>query len=85
MALGRVISRRTVRLTRIRAPHPCGKGPTLFFTFPANGRGRSAAGFLHIEHFDLPFDGDAGWFEIEKVSAKPWPYWRAVRQTDPPP
>lgn len=61
-----------------------GGGATLFFTFPAAGRGRSDPGFLHPEHFSLAFDGEDGWFEIEKVSAKPWPYWRAVREVDTP-
>lgn len=84
MALGRVISRRVVKLTRCRIPDAKGGGATLFFTFPAPGRGRSGAGFLHPEHFLLAFEGDEGWFEIEKVSAKPWPYWRAVRQTPAP-
>lgn len=78
MALGRVISRRIVKLTRCRVPDP--SGTTLFFTFPAAGRGRSDTGFLHLEHFPLAFDGEEGWFEIEKVSARPWPYWQAVRQ-----
>lgn len=85
MALGQVLSRRIVKLTRCRAPDDKGKGTTLFFTFPAAGRGRSQTGFLHLEHFPLAFDDEAGWFEIEKVSAKPWPYWRAVRQAPAPP
>ncbi len=86
MPLGRVIARRIVKLTRSRAPTPTGQGlgETLFFTFPAAGRGRSNTGFLHPEHFGLPFDGDEGWFEIEKVSAKPWPYWRVARRVEPP-
>lgn len=84
MALGQVITRRTVKLTRMREPHPGGEGRTLFFTFPSSGRGRSVTGFLHVEHFALSFEDEEGWFEIEKVSAKPWPYWRARRQVDPP-
>lgn len=84
MALGQVLSRRIVRLTRCRAPDAKGCGATLFFTFPAAGRGRSGTGFLHLEHFPLMFEGEAGWFEIEKVSAKPWSYWRAVRQVPAP-
>jgi len=83
MALGGVISRRIVNLTRCRAQHANGGGETLFFTFPGGGRGRSGVAFLHLEHFPLIFEGDEGWFEIEKVSAKPWPYWRAVRQVEP--
>lgn len=85
MALGQVVSRRIVKLTRCRARQHKGKGATLFFTFPAAGRGRSDKGFLHPEHFSLTFDGDEGWFEIEKVSARPWPFWRAVRQIPAPP
>ena len=84
MALDRVISRRIVNLTRCRVADAKGRGATLFFTFPAAGRGRSDTGFLHPEHFSLAFDGEDGWFEIEKVSAKPWPYWRAVRQVEAP-
>lgn len=83
MALGGIITRRVVKLTRCRAPHPKGRGETLFFTFPGAGRGRSGVAFLHLEHFALTFEGEEGWFEIEKVSAKPWPYWRAVRQVEP--
>lgn len=82
MALGGVISRRIVMLTRCRVQQTKGCGETLFFTFPAAGRGRSDTGFLHPEHFPLVFEGEEGWFEIEKVSAKPWPYWRAVRQVE---
>jgi len=71
---------RTALLTRVTAL----TGETLHFTMPAyTGRRRSRVEFIDKERVP-EFEGDQAWFEIEKVSAKPWPYWRALRRVDPP-
>lgn len=34
-----------------------------------------------------PFAGDVAWFEVEKIErgeGHAWPWWRAVRQVEPP-
>ncbi len=57
---------------------------TLHFTFPGGRKNRrSSVTFVNPEHVP-PFDGDEAWFLVELVIAKPWSYWRAVRQVEPP-
>jgi hypothetical protein len=39
-----------------------------------------------VEHMQ-PFEGEEGWFLVERVPkgmGQPWPYWRMVRQVEPP-
>lgn len=57
---------------------------TLHFTFRGGSRhGNSVNSFVNRE--DVPrFEGDQAWFEMELVEAKPWSFWRAVRQVEPP-
>jgi hypothetical protein len=31
-----------------------------------------------------PFEGDEAWFEVERVHARPWSFWKPVRQVEPP-
>jgi len=59
---------------------------TLHFTAESLGgrSGRCKLTFLDPEHVP-DFAGDQAWFELERVSAKPWPFWRAVRAVEPPP
>ncbi|ATC24320.1 MULTISPECIES: hypothetical protein [Caulobacter] len=57
---------------------------TLHFTFPGGRKNRrSSVSFIDPEQVP-PFEGDEAWFLIELVIAKPWSYWRAVRQVEPP-
>jgi hypothetical protein len=71
---------RIVRLTRAKSL----TGVTLFFTYEGGaGRGNSRSSFIQPEHVP-PFEGDSGWFEIERVHARPWGFDRVVRQVDPP-
>jgi hypothetical protein len=57
----------------------------LHFTFPCgtgNGR-RSAVEFIHRDHAAC-VEGDVAWAEIEQVRGRPWNYWVALRQVEPP-
>lgn len=80
----RAFLRAVVKLTRHRGPD----GRTLQFTFPSKtgGSRRSATEFVNSE--DVPeFEGESAWFEMEKVgrgNGRSWPWWRAVRQVEPP-
>ena len=58
---------------------------TLYFTFAqrTGGGDKSATAFVQPEHVPA-FEGDVAWFEVVTVKAKPWSYWRAVRQVEPP-
>jgi len=71
------------RLTRVR-DHGKRREITLFFTAESLGgkSGNSRFTFIRPEHVP-DFDGEEAWFELERVSAKPWPYWRAIRQVPP--
>lgn len=79
----RVYQRLTVKLTR----HTYLVGATrstLHFTFPGAIKStRSSVTFIKREDVP-PFEGDEAWFEVEQVAGKPWSYWRAVRQVEPP-
>ena len=76
------------QLTRMRARHGDPTSRTLAFTFPRNTGGgrRSAVEFVDAD--DVPdFDGESAWFEMEKIergNGRRWPWWRAVRQVEPP-
>lgn len=72
------------KLTRVR-DHGKRAHITVFFTAELLGgnNGNSRCTFIKPEH--VPgFEGDEAWFELERVRAKPWSYWRAVRQVQPP-
>lgn len=57
---------------------------TLHFTFPGGRRARrSRVAFVDPQNVP-PFEGQEAWFLMELVIAKPWSYWRAVRQVEPP-
>lgn len=77
--------RRIALLTRVVGMVGTPMERTLHFTFEGEtGRSsRARCSFVDPAHVP-PFDGDKAWFEMEKVKAKPWPYWRAVRQVEPP-
>lgn len=86
--LPRVYLRSVELLTRIRANHSDPTSRTLHFTFACRtgGSRRSATEFVNVE--DVPaFEGESAWFEMEKVqrgNGRRWPWWRAVRQIEPP-
>ncbi len=75
----RPLQTRIARLTRVTTL----AGDTLFFTMPPCGRQRAAVEFLAKDRVPA-FEGDSAWFEVEKLSGQPWPYWRAVRQVEAP-
>ena len=71
-------SHRIVRLSRRRRLEEDG-GDTLFFVVHAGRRN----GYLAAE--DVPtFDGEEGWFELERIRKGPWMGWRVVRQVGKP-
>lgn len=79
----RILRRDVVKLTRMTALIGA-RRTTLCFTFPgATKSARSSVTHVSREHVP-PFEGDEAWFEVEMVQAKPWSYWRAVRQVEPP-
>ena len=77
-------NRREIRLLTRFTDRPPG-GRTLYFTADALGgrTGRCKLTFIDPEHVPA-FDGRMAWFELERVPAAPWPYWRAIRRIDPP-
>ena len=81
----RIISRRVVKLRRVRQYGGGDHGRTLMFTFEGGTRRaqRSLSSFIDKERVP-DFEGEEAWFEVEEVSGKPWSFWRAVRQVEPP-
>lgn len=81
----RIITRMVVELQRVAQSSGAEPGRTLFFKFRGGIRRaqRSLYSFVSPEHVP-DFEGQAAWFEVEEVSGKPWSYWRAVRQVEPP-
>jgi hypothetical protein len=86
----RVYARAIGRLTRIAVDEGYGDAKTrrtLFFQlhtrYGLNGPGD------RVDPENVPaFEGDTAWFEMEKVErgdGHRWPWWRAVRQVEPPP
>lgn len=74
-----------VRLTRVRQSGGADPHRTLYFRFEGFTRKASRAQCSFIEPERVPpFDGEEGWFEVEQVKARPWPFWRALRQVEAP-
>jgi hypothetical protein len=46
------------------------------------GPGSHAFSIVDAQHVP-PFEGEAGWFEIRRVFATPWNYWKPVRWLGP--
>lgn len=62
-----------------------GRSRKKFGAYPSMGLSRAREiGFVSPEHVPA-FEGEEGWFEMERIRAKPWSYWRAIRRVDPPP
>jgi hypothetical protein len=81
----RVLHRMTVKLKRVRQFGGAVPGATVMFTFEGGTRRAQRARCSFINKDRVPeFEGEEAWFDVEEVSAKPWPYWRAVRQVEPP-
>lgn len=73
------------KLRRVRSTKADGYHTLHFVTERLSGQGgNSSSSFLSPEHVP-DFDGEEAWFELERVTDKPWPYWRAVRPVEPPP
>lgn len=80
----RIYSRTVAKLTRHRERHGDPAARTLYFTFPGCRRAaRSQVTFVKPENVPA-FAGEEAWFELELVAGKPWSWWRAVRQVEPP-
>lgn len=61
------------------------EGRTLMFQF-RHDNGTSyhpVAGRIEVENMPA-FEGKATWAEVQKVSGKPWAFFRATRLIDPP-
>lgn len=85
----RVYHRAIARLTRIAIDEGYGaerKRRTLHFLLHTRWGLSSRAEF--VEPRNVPdFIGDVAWFEVEKTergAGHPYPWWRAVRQVEPP-
>lgn len=85
----RVYLRTIARLTRITVDGGYGQNRTRrtlhFLLHTQQGLG-SRADYVEPRHVPN-FDGDVAWFEVEKIQRggeHRWPWWRAVRQVEPP-
>lgn len=74
---------RIAKLKRQRSGNP--ERPCYFTTddLPTPRSRRSPTTFIDGERVPA-FEGEEGWFLVEKVKATPWDYWKAVRQVEPP-
>ena len=85
----RVYLRTIARLTRIAVHEGYGETRTrrtLHFLLHTD-RGLSSRADYVDPHHVPDFDGDVAWFEVEKTErggCHQWPWWRAVRQVEPP-
>ena len=72
---------RVVFLTRVH----CVDGDVLWWQFDGGQpkASRSVASFIRPQHMP-PGAGPSGWFEVEKVHARPWGFRRAVREVEAP-
>lgn len=85
----RVYQRTIARLTRMAVDE--GFGPnrtrrTLRFLLHAQRGLNGPADYVDPENVP-EFEGDVAWFEMEKIERggdHRWPWWRAVRQVEPP-
>ena len=60
-------------------------GRPQFYIFKGGAKnGRSVSCFIKIADAEVLEGADQAWGEIERVSAKPWPYYRVVRRVAPP-
>jgi hypothetical protein len=83
--LERIISRKAVKLRRVRQYGGADHGKTLMFTFEGGTRRAQRSRNSFIDKERVPdFEGEEAWFEVEEVSGKPWSFWRAVRQVAAP-
>lgn len=57
-------------------------GRTLHFMIPTSDR-RHPSEFLSCDQVP-DFDGDEAWFELEKIHAKPWAFWKVLRRVEAP-
>jgi hypothetical protein len=57
-------------------------GGTLHFMIASSDR-RHPPQFISSDQVPA-FEGREGWFELEKIHAKPWPFWKVLRQVEAP-
>ena len=85
----RVYLRTIARVTRVAVDEGYGAGKTrrtLHFLLHAHRGFSGPADYVSPENVPA-FDGDVAWFEMEKIERggdHRWPWWRAVRQVEPP-
>jgi hypothetical protein len=76
---------RIVFLQRVR-DHGRRQHITLWFQFEGGQPKSSRSRYSFIKPQDMPpFEGDEGWFLIEKAprgDGHAWPYWRGVREVE---
>lgn len=61
------------------------QGNTLMFYFGHRDGSGYRANPLRIDAGNVPpFEGPKAWAEVQRISAKPWPFHRVVRLVDPP-
>jgi len=70
---------RTVLLRRCTYEKHDGTVVLLHYAFSVVRSRRNTVAVIHKDRVP-EFEGYEAWFEIERVHAKPWPYWRAIRQ-----
>jgi hypothetical protein len=77
---GAMLGRRKIaKLERRALPPNVEGGRTLYFLI----HGASRPEFLDTE--EVPeFEGDVGWFELERVRGKVWMTWKVIRQVEEP-
>ena len=85
----RVYMRTIARLTRMTVDEGYGAARTRrTLNFHLHTKGSLNSPAQYVDPKDVPeFEGDVAWFEMEKVERggeHRWPWWRAVRQVDPP-
>jgi hypothetical protein len=57
-------------------------GRTLHFMIGSSDR-RHPPQFIPCDQVPA-FEGPDAWFELEKIQAKPWPFWKVLRRVEAP-
>lgn len=74
------------RIAKLRRQTSGNRERPFYFTtddLPTPRGRRSRTTFIDARYVP-PFEGDEGWFLMERVKATPWDYWQAVEQVEPP-
>lgn len=73
---------RTAHALVIRMRDNNGQPLGVFKLDGVGGPGNSRYSFVDAQ-FVPEFEGEQGWFELERVYAKPWNFWQPVRYLGP--